>query len=221
MNNTQTHIYFVPGLAADKEIFENIRLPESSYVLHVISWIIPNKNEPVSQYARRMAAFVEEENAVLVGVSFGGVVAQEMSVFLNLKKLIIISSIKTRFELPLKFKLVKWLWLYRLFPTKLFLTSNDYTKFALGPISAKKLKLYQDYLHMRDGRYLDWAIKNMVCWKRTKPVGGVYHIHGDADLVFPIKHIKNTLTIAGGSHIMLLTKGPLLSLKIVDIISQN
>ena len=218
MNNKKTHIYFVPGLAADKEIFENIHLPESSYVLHIISWIIPNKNEPISQYAKRMTAFVEEKNAVLVGVSFGGVVAQEMSVFLNLKKLIIISSIKTRFELPLKFKLVKWLRLYRLFPTKLFLTSKDYTKFALGPISAKKLKLYQDYLHIRDGRYLDWAIKNMVCWKRTKPIGGVYHIHGDADLVFPIKHIKNTLAIAGGSHIMLLTKGPFLSRKIVDII---
>jgi pimeloyl-ACP methyl ester carboxylesterase len=85
MNNKKTHIYFVPGLAADKEIFENISLPESLYTLHIISWLIPIKKETMAQYAKRMAAFVKEKNAVLVGVSFGGVVAQEMSSFLKLK----------------------------------------------------------------------------------------------------------------------------------------
>ena len=122
MNNNKTHIYFVPGLAAGKEIFENINLPESTYTLHVISWLIPSKKETIAQYAKRMAAFVTEKNAVLVGVSFGGLVAQEMSVFLELKKLIIISSIKTKFELSLKFKLTGVLKLYKLIQTSLFLT---------------------------------------------------------------------------------------------------
>ena len=221
MNNKKTHIYFVPGLAADKEIFENISLPESKYVLHVISWLTPKKNEPINQYAKRMAAFVKQNNAVLVGVSFGGVVAQEMSVFLKLKKLIIISSVKTRFELPLRFKIVKLLKLYVFIPTKLFLSSKDLTQFSLGPNSKKRLQLYQDYLHVRDKRYLDWAIKKMITWNQDKPLPEVYHIHGDNDLVFPIKNIKNCITIAGGSHIMLLTKAHILSQKIVDIISKN
>ena len=221
MNNKKTHIYFVPGLAADKEIFENISLPESKYVLHVISWLMPKKNEQIDQYAKRMAAFVKENNAVLVGVSFGGVVAQEMSFFLKLKKLIIISSVKTRFELPLRFKIVKLLKLYVFIPTKLFLSSKDLTQFSLGPNSKKRLQLYQNYLHVRDKRYLDWAIKQMITWNQDKPLPGVYHIHGDNDLVFPIKNIKSCITIAGGSHIMLLTKAHLLSQKIVDIISQN
>ena len=218
MNNKKTHIYFVPGLAADKEIFENISLPENLYTLHIISWLIPIKKETMAQYAKRMAAFVTEKNAVLVGVSFGGVVAQEMNSFLKLKKLIIISSIKTKFELPIKFKIAKRLKFYKLIPTRLFLTSENYTRFALGPISRKRLKMYQDYLHIRDKRYLDWAIKNMICWNQEKPLPNVYHVHGDDDLVFPIKHIKNAITIEGGSHIMLLTKGSLISRKIADIV---
>ena len=221
MNNKKTHIYFVPGLAADKEIFENISLPESLYTLHIISWLIPIKKETMAQYAKRMAAFVTEKNAVLVGVSFGGVVAQEMNSFLKLKKLIIISSIKTKFELPTKFKIAKKIKFYKLIPTRLFLTSENLSKFAFGPTSRKRLKLYQDYLHIRDKRYLDWAIKNMLCWNQENPLPGVYHIHGDNDLVFPIKNIDNAIKIAGGSHIMLLTKGSLVSREIVNIISHN
>ena len=221
MNNKKTHIYFVPGLAADKEIFENISLPENLYTLHIISWLIPSKKETMAQYAKRMAAFVTEKNAVLVGVSFGGVVAQEMNSFLKLKKLIIISSIKTKFELPTKFKIAKKIKFYKLIPTRLFLTSKIYSNLFLGPTSRKRLKSYQDYLHIRDKRYLDWAIKNMLCWKQDIPLPGVYHIHGDNDLVFPIKNINNVITVQGGSHIMLLTKGPQVSRKIVDIISYN
>ena len=221
MNNKKTHIYFVPGLAADKEIFENISLPENLYTLHIISWLIPSKKETMAQYAKRMAAFVTEKNAVLVGVSFGGVVAQEMNSFLKLKKLIIISSIKSKHELPTKFKIAKKIKFYKLIPTRLFLTSENLSKFAFGPTSRKRLKSYQDYLHIRDKRYLDWAIKNMLCWKQDIPLPGVYHIHGDNDLVFPIKNINNVITVQGGSHIMLLTKGPQVSRKIVDIISYN
>ena len=221
MNNKQTHIYFVPGLAADKEIFENISLPENLYTLHIISWLIPSKKETMAQYAKRMAGFVTEKNAVLVGVSFGGVVAQEMNSFLKLKKLIIISSIKTKHELPTKFKIAKNLRFYKLIPTRLFLTSKNYSRFALGPISKKGFKLYQDYLHIRDKRYLDWAIKNMICWNQENPLPGVYHIHGDSDPVFPIKNIDNAIKIAGGSHIMLLTKGPQVCREIVNIISHN
>jgi pimeloyl-ACP methyl ester carboxylesterase len=221
MNDKTIHIYFVPGLAADKEIFENIKLPEITYTLHVISWLMPSKKETIVQYARRMAGFVTEKNAILVGVSFGGVVAQEMSSYLELKKLIIISSVKTKFELPIKFKIAKKLKIYKLLPTRLLLTSKNYSRFVLGPISRKRLKLYQDYLPIRDKYYLDWAIQNMICWNQDKPLAGVFHIHGDNDLVFPIKNIDNVITVKGGSHIMLLTKGPLVSRKIVDIISHN
>ncbi len=86
MNTRTTHVYLVPGLAADKEIFKNTQLPAPQYTIHVISWLIPHRRETIVDYAARMAVFVTHENAVLVGVSFGGIVAQEMDFFLKLKK---------------------------------------------------------------------------------------------------------------------------------------
>tara|TARA_R100000935_G_scaffold42923_1_gene65215 strand:+ start:37113 stop:37868 length:756 start_codon:yes stop_codon:yes gene_type:complete len=217
MSKDKIHVYFVPGLAAGKEIFKNIRLPEDRFKTHIIEWLIPEKNEPIDLYAKRMAAAVTHENAVLVGVSFGGVMVQEMAHFLRLKKVIIISSVKSRTEFPRRLKIARITKLYKLVPTRIMLSSDDLTKFAIGPKSRKRLELYQAFLHVRSARYLNWAIENMVCWQPKKPAGETIHIHGDADIIFPIKNIDNCKVIEGGTHIMLLNKGSKISKKIIEI----
>ena len=220
MNEEIIHVYFVPGLAAGKEIFKNINLPATRYQMHILEWLIPEKKEQMPAYAKRMAHLVTHKNAVLVGVSFGGVVVQEMAHFLDLKKLIIISSVKSRSELPRRLKIARTTRAYKLIPTRLVLSSSDLTKFSVGPRSKKRLQLYQAFLHVRNKRYLDWAIKNMVCWPRKEPDEEVIHIHGNGDVIFPIENIDNCLIVEGGTHIMLLNKGKLVSEKIIEAIQQ-
>ena len=53
---------------------------------------------------------------------------------------------------------------------------------------------------------MDWAIEQIINWKRTEIDSEVIHIHGDADEVFPIKYIQNAIVVKGGTHIMILTK---------------
>jgi pimeloyl-ACP methyl ester carboxylesterase len=221
MSKEKVQVYFVPGLAAGKEIFRNISLPEDSYEMLVLEWIIPKKKESIVDYSKRMAQLVTSSNAILVGVSFGGVIAQEMSQFLTLRNLIIISSIKTRQEQPVHWKMARKTLAYKLFPTSLVLSAPDLTRFAIGPKTEKRLKLYQQYLHVRDKQYLDWAIENMITWNRTKEMEGVVHLHGDKDIVFPIKNISNCILIEGGTHIMILNKGGLISKKLIQIIENN
>ncbi|MBZ0327049.1 MAG: alpha/beta hydrolase [Altibacter sp.] len=221
MTSEKIHVYFVPGMAAGAEIFRNIRLPEDRFTIHILQWLIPEKNESITTYSERMATLITEKESVLIGVSFGGVVAQEMSEFLSLRKLIIISSVKTKDELPRRMKFARKSFFYKLIPTSLVLSAEDLTKFSVGPRSEKRLRLYQDYLHVRDKQYLDWAIQNMVCWNRKTPVAHVTHIHGDSDIVFPLKHIKDCEVLEGGTHIMILTKGLQLSEMIVAIIEKN
>ncbi|MEM7186816.1 MAG: alpha/beta hydrolase [Bacteroidota bacterium] len=220
MSKEKIHIYFVPGLAASKEIFKNIRLPEERFEVHILSWLIPEAGESLSQYAERMAVGVKEPNAVLAGVSFGGVMAQEMSSFLSLRKLIIISSVKTRFELPKRLVFARKTGAYKLLPTGWALSVKDLTRFAIGPRSRKRLRLYQEYLSVRDKAYLDWAIEQMVCWDREQEVEGVVHIHGDGDIVFPIKYIQGAHLIEGGTHVMILNKGSKVS-KLLEKIMEN
>ncbi|WP_240607699.1 alpha/beta hydrolase [Marixanthomonas spongiae] len=215
-----THVYFIPGMAAGKEIFKNIKLPEDRFKTHILEWLIPEKDEPIALYAKRMAERVKAPNSVLVGVSFGGVVAQEMAQYLTLKNLIIISSVKSEKELPTRMKFARKTGAYKLIPTRLVLSADDLTKFSIGPRSKKRLQLYQEFLHVRNKQYLDWAIKNMVKWQRKEPMENVVHIHGDKDVVFPIKNIDDCVTLEGGTHIMLLNKGTKISEKLVEIISK-
>lgn len=221
MHNKKTAIYFIPGLAAGKEIFKNIDLPRDRYEVHILEWLIPEKKEPMESYAQRMAARVIETDAILVGISFGGVVAQEMSLFLSLRKLIIISSIKSKAELPARLRLTRKTRLHRLVPTGLILSAQDLTNYAVGPRSRKRLAIYNEYLHVRNKQYLDWAIENMVCWQREEPLEQVVHIHGDGDVVLPSKNISNFICIEGGTHVMILNKARQISDKLIDIIENN
>lgn len=206
MNSQKIHVYFVPGLAASTEIFRNIKLPENKYVTHIIEWKIPEKGESMSDYAKRMAVAVKQNDSILIGVSFGGVVVQAMSEYLSLRNLVLISSIKTRDELPKKLRFVQKLRLYKLAPTSLIIKAKDLTRFAIGPRSKKRLQLYNEYLHVRDKLYMDWAIKNMVNFNRKNPLPDIIHLHGDQDIVFPKKHIKNAIFCPGGTHIMILNR---------------
>lgn len=196
----------MPGLAASSSIFERIELPKDTFEMHLLEWFLPNKNETLQSYAKRMAENVKHDNAVLIGVSFGGVLVQEMARFLNLKKLIIVSSVKCNAELPRRLKLAKTTKAYKLLPTGLMQDVELLTKYAFGDVLKKKLKLYEQYLHRREKDYLDWAIEQMVCWDRAEIDAKVIHIQGDADEVFPVKNIKNFINIKGGTHLMILNR---------------
>lgn len=203
---TKIPVYFMPGLAASPSIFERIELPKDTFEMHLLQWFLPNKNETLQSYAKRMAEKVKHDNAVLVGVSFGGVLVQEMAQFLNLKKLIIVSSVKCNAELPRRLKFAKTTKAYKLLPTGLMQDVELLTKLAFGDVLKKKLKLYEQYLHRREKEYLDWAIEQMVCWERVEVDAKVIHIQGDADEVFPVKNIKKFINVKGGTHLMILNR---------------
>ena len=200
-------VYFMPGLAAGPTIFENIKLPEDQFEMHFLEWILPNEHEKIEEYALRMIQNIKHENPVLIGVSFGGVLVQEMSKIIQTNKVIIISSVKTNKEFPSRFKIARNTKAYKLIPTQLLADIENLVKYAFGDnIVTKRIKLYEKYLSVRDKHYLDWAIETILCWNQKEINEAVIHIHGDADEVFPIKHIRKCIVVKGGTHIMILNK---------------
>lgn len=197
----------MPGLAASSTIFENIQLPEDQFEMFFLEWFLPNEKEEIEQYALRMTQKIKHENPVLIGVSFGGVLVQEMAKIIQTNKVIIISSVKTNKEFPSRFKIARNTKAYKLIPTQLLADIEKLVKYAFGDnIVAKRLKLYEKYLSVRDKHYLDWAIETILCWKQEEINDAVIHIHGDEDEVFPIKHIRKCIVVKGGTHIMILNK---------------
>jgi len=196
----------MPGLAANSLIFERIKLSESIFEIHLLDWETPKNSETLLEYAKRMAKLVTHQKAVLVGVSFGGILVQEMARYLDLRKLIIISSVKSNLELPLTMKIAKTTKAYKLMPTGLFQNMDSLSKFSFGNVLKQRIKLYQKYLTVLEKKYLDWAIEQMFLWDRVEVDKKVIHIHGDADVIFPIKNIRNCIAVKGGTHIMILSK---------------
>ena len=197
----------MPGLAAGPSIFENIKLPEEQFEMYFLEWFLPIENESIESYALRMTQKITHNNPVLIGVSFGGVLVQEMAKIIKTDKVIIISSVKTNKEFPSRFKIARNTKAYKLIPTQLLADIEKLVKYAFGDnIVAKRLKLYEKYLSVRDKHYLDWAIETILCWNQKEINAAVIHIHGDADEVFPIKHIRKCIVVKGGTHIMILNK---------------
>ena len=206
MNNKKISVYFMPGLAASSLIFERIVLPDSLFEVRLLDWELPIANESLKDYAKRMAEKITAPNPVLIGVSFGGILVQEMAAFLNPLKVIIISSVKSNIEFPRRMKIAKTTKACKLIPTSIFSNMEKLSAFSLGKSIAHRLKLYERCLSVRDVHYLDWAIERIVLWDRTQVEPNVIHIHGDADEVFPIQYIKNCIVVKGGTHIMILSK---------------
>src|SRR6187397_1773421 len=105
-------VYFMPGLAASSLIFERISLPEDTFEMFFLEWEIPNKNESLLGYTERMAKKIKHDNPILIGVSFGGILVQEMAKFVKARKVIVISSIRSNRQLPPLFKFAKFTGIY-------------------------------------------------------------------------------------------------------------
>ena len=214
-------VYFMPGMAASSTIFERIQLPEETFEVYLLEWFLPYKLESLTDYSKRMAAKVTHENAVLIGVSFGGILVQEMKQHLNVRKVIIISSVKTNSELPRRMKIAKTTKVYKLIPTTLLLNIEQLAKYAFVSYIKQRLKLYEKFLFLRDKEYLDWSIEQIVNWDRTVVDENVIHIHGDADEVFPIQHIKKCIVVKDGTHIMILNKYRWFNTNLPKIITES
>ncbi|MDI5887197.1 alpha/beta hydrolase [Flavobacterium yafengii] len=199
-------VYLMPGLAASTTIFERIALPEEMFEIVLLEWEIPLNNESLMDYAKRIADKITHPNPVLIGVSFGGILVQEMAKYVEARKIIIISSVKSNVEFPRRMKIAKTTKAYKLIPMNLIANIESLAKFSFGEKVNQRLKLYEKFLSVRDIRYLNWAVEQVILWDRTVVDENVIHIHGDMDDVFPIKYIKNCVVVKGGTHIMILNK---------------
>lgn len=199
-------VYFMPGMAANSLIFERIKLDDTLFEVFYLEWEIPRLKETLEDYAKRIALEIKEENPVLIGVSFGGILVQEIAKHISVRKVIIISSVKTNLEFPKRIKFAKKTLVYKLIPIRLILTLGKLPQFVFGQKMNHKMQLYEKFLSVRDVYYLMWAIENVVLWNRSEADENVIHIHGDKDAIFPISDIKKSIVLKGGTHVMIFTQ---------------
>tara|TARA_B100000575_G_scaffold240473_1_gene203234 strand:- start:1908 stop:2582 length:675 start_codon:yes stop_codon:yes gene_type:complete len=222
-NKIRTSIYLMPGMAASPKIFEFIKFP-AEYRIVYLKWIKPNVNETLKSYAKRMSFFINDDKPVLIGVSFGGILVQEISKHIKLKKLIIVSSVKSNVELSLSMKFAKKTGVYHLLPLNWIDDLEKILLFVFGPSIKAKVEAYKKYLSERDPDYLKWSINQILNWKQTNYDKNIVHIHGEKDKVFPVKYLeksKNFIIIKGGTHAAILRDNKWFSENLPLIIKKN
>ncbi len=218
----KTHVYFMPGLAASPLIFEFITLPEQLFELHYLEWMIPDSmDESLEQYVKRLSELIEFPNSILIGVSFGGVIVQELKKYVKPQKVIIISSIKNKYEMPLRMRFAQKTNAHKILPTTVLTNIEKYENFAFTHSIKSRIRLYKKYLSMRDALYLPWAIHTIVNWQRTDTDPEIIHIHGSYDFIFPEKYIQNYIKIERGTHVMILDKAKRISSLLEKILMNN
>ena len=220
MLNEEIHLYCMPGLAANSKIFEFIRLPKP-FVIHKLEWIDPLPNESIQSFSKRMCEKIKKKNPILLGVSFGGILVQEMSKIIPCHKVIIISSVKSYKEFPIHIMLGRKSKAYKYFPTQWIDKTEDFIGFVFGPSMRKRMGLYKHYLSFRSKEYLQWALHHFFQWDQKEADPKVIHIHGTHDALIPVFNIKNYIAVKGGTHAMILRKAHLLNEILLEIILNN
>lgn len=200
-------IYMFPGLGADETIFRNLHLP--GYNIKHIRWIKPLNDETIAEYAKRLRYQIDPGTTpVLFGLSFGGMMAQEMAKLIDPAMTIIVSSIKTMHEKPLQMKLAKRFRPHKFVPSLLAIEFDFWYPWAFGKTTKMEKSFIKKMAKGIHPDFTDWASDAAINWDNTETVSNLVHIHGDKDNLFPICYIKNQdfILVKGGTHFMVYNR---------------
>jgi pimeloyl-ACP methyl ester carboxylesterase len=194
-------IYIFSGVGADNKVFQQLDL--SGYSVSFINWQTPKQNESIENYANRLLDQIHSELPIFIGLSFGGLMAIEVAKQIEAEKVILISSAKTKSEIPFYYRIAGKLCLHRLLPLKY---SNFITNWLFGATSKIEKDLLSQILIGTDPNFFKWAIDKIVNWKNTAKLKNIVHIHGTSDRLLPIRFVSCDYKIKDGGHLMLLNK---------------
>ncbi len=202
-------VYFISGLGADKRAFKRLMLP-LHWTVRYIDWIDNTADESLLHYCQRLSSQVDtSQSYALVGLSFGGVVAVEMSKFLQPQKTVIISSIATKDGLPKGFLgelLIKKLKLHRRIPSSFYKKVSPLTYWLFGVKNKDEKGLLKEIIHDTQPEFAKWAMGKIMEWDNTVKPANLVHIHGTSDRIFPVKYANPDIKIKEGGHFMIYNK---------------
>ena len=197
--------YFISGLGADRRAFYKINLPRGYQPIY-LDWITPLANETLADYAKRFSqAIKQDEEFVLIGLSFGGMLASELAKIVSPKKLIIISSLSSYSELPWYFKLAGRLGLHRIISPSLYKQATIMNRF-MGAGNKEMKSIVYSYVNNIDPAFIRWSLNVIVNWSHTERLSEMIHIHGSNDHLLPYRYVKADYLVKGGGHLMVMNR---------------
>lgn len=215
----KTNVYFVSGMCNACAVFDNLTLPKG-YSKHYLEWIIPEPNESLLCYAKRMAKDIDKTKPfVLVGYSFGAMIIMEMNKFLTPQKNIVISSMKRKEEMPTLFRFANAINFAELVPNRVLAATDFIVTVFTRYIYNMPEEIVKKHLVYTDPQYLKWSIRQITTWTPVEECHNVFHIHGTKDQIFPYHLLsKDVYTMKDGDHLMVMDRADEVSRMMRDIL---
>jgi pimeloyl-ACP methyl ester carboxylesterase len=194
-------VYCISGLGANERVFERLELPGCT--LYPLPWLQPEPEEPADHYATRMSKGIQHDQPVLMGLSFGGMMASRMAHQIPLKRLWLISTVTSRKEMPGYMRWGRYVPFHELaFKVQPARWMGPIENYNLGVETQDEIDMVAQFRASVDPQYLRWALETIIHWEDQPKVPYSFHVHGAQDRIFPIRHIHPDATIANGGHFM-------------------
>lgn len=203
----EMNVYFLSGLGADERVFAKLRLDTTRFKIRHIKWIRPLKKEKLPDYAKRLSAQIDTTRPFhLVGLSFGGIMASVLSDIIHPEQIVIISSTSTGVPVSGFYQNLIRFFLFSPLSGPILKSANSIVYDYFGANTPEMKALLKQILSDTDTKFLKWALKHLSSWHRNEKVAELYHIHGTADKLIPIKLVKPDVEIPGGGHLMIFSE---------------
>lgn len=194
-------LFLISGLGADRRVFQFLDL--SGYRLHHVDWITPWINESIEHYSKRLLEQIPAKKPTLIGVSFGGIMAIEIARQIETEKVILISSVRIRSELPWYFRLGEKIKYHKILSVSSKKPHGFIMNCLFGVKTESEKKLLKTIVAETDPFFLKWAVDKVAGWKNMELIPNVITIHGTKDRIFPKR--EGHYMLKGGGHFMIVT----------------
>lgn len=202
-------LYCISGLGADEKIFVKLKIANAQ-LIH-IPWPDFDEHDELPCYAQKVSALIKEENPLIMGVSLGGMIGVEISKIRPVKKLILISSAKTKNEMPPSDGFFSKMMKSKIVPPFLYKLPNRVLINMFGAETDEDEAMLRFILKRSDARFMKWAMRAIALWQNETYVEPVTHIHGSKDkIIFP-NNVHADYWIEGGGHMMIYNRAEQIS----------
>ncbi len=201
------NVYFLPGTGSDERLFSKIILPEG-LTANFVQYPVPDKKASMAEYAAIIAQQIDTtQRFVLVGVSIGGMICTELADLIKPEKTIVISSSKCRKELPRHYRFQQHIPINKLFGARFIKALSFVAQAVVEPDRNKQKAVFKVMLRDKNRLFMKRAVNMIINWEREEYSPNIVHIHGTKDHTLPLKNIKPSIIVQGGSHMMTLIRG--------------
>ncbi|TDO20707.1 alpha/beta hydrolase [Pedobacter duraquae] len=221
LEDKRSRIYMISGLGADRRAFRKLVFPDEFEVVY-LDWISEVRNESLADYAGRLALNIDSTVPFyLIGLSFGGMLATEISKILKPLHTFLISSLPVYSGLPWYYKLSGLLRLQKALPLSVIKNSNTFGLRFLGATTADGKKLLKQLVADSNPAFIKWALTAILTWRNEVRPENLTHIHGNTDFILPSRYLKPDVTIINGGHFMVYVNAEEIRTIILDKIQSK